>query len=160
VIEPDDFFSGSTNGSRRDACRPLNRRDSGKHRLFCNLKRRGVDFIASLAAAWDEHSSVVVGAALFHPPDVAEVSQCQTATPSQWATAPGAPSGEAVASVAAPSCLLSLSAAALSKRSSRHDSTTGLGGATVSARDAALLLPPRGRSASRAYWSCPALSDT
>jgi hypothetical protein len=67
----------------------------------------------------------------------------RTTTPSRWATAAGAPSGEAVASVAATSCLLSLSAAALSKRSSRHDSTTGLGGAAVSASDAALLLPPK-----------------
>ena len=38
--------------------------------------------------------------------------------------------------------LASPSAAALSKRSSRHDSTTGIGGATVRASDAALLLPP------------------
>ena len=34
-------------------------------------------------------------------------------------------------------------AAALSKPSSGHDSTTGLGGAAVTASDAALLLPPR-----------------
>ena len=38
--------------------------------------------------------------------------------------------------------LASPSAAALSKRSSRHDSTTGIGGATVRASDAALRLPP------------------
>jgi hypothetical protein len=48
------------------------------------------------------------------------------------------------------SCLLSLSATALSKRSSRHDSKTELGGATVSASDAAVL-PPQ-QPSSRAPW--------
>ena len=86
--------------------------------------------------------SVAGGAGLLHPPDDAESAGPRTATPSQWATARAGPSGDAVTSVAATSCLLSLSAAALSKPSARHDSTTGLGGTAVSASDAALLLPP------------------
>ena len=52
--ETEDFSFGSTNGSRQDACRPLNRLDPGKHRLFCNPERRGVDFRSGLAAALDD----------------------------------------------------------------------------------------------------------
>ena len=54
VTEIDDFSCGSTNSSRRDACQPQDRSDTGKHRLFCNLERRDVEHIASLAAAQDE----------------------------------------------------------------------------------------------------------
>lgn len=52
------FCFGSPDGSRQDACPPLNRLDADKHGLFRNLERRGVAFIAGLAAAADEdHSS-------------------------------------------------------------------------------------------------------
>ena len=89
-------------------------------------------------------SSVVGGAGLLHPPDGAEVGRGQDRKPdARLPSASVAPSGEAAASPRATSCLLRLSAAALSKRSSQHDSTTGLGGATFSASDTALLLPPR-----------------
>jgi hypothetical protein len=51
ATEIDDFSVYSANSSRQDACRPPNRSDTPKHRLFCNLERRAVEFIASLAAA-------------------------------------------------------------------------------------------------------------
>jgi len=51
VTETKGFRFGSTTGIRQDACRPLNRPDPGKHRLFCNPERRGVAFIGGLAAA-------------------------------------------------------------------------------------------------------------
>jgi hypothetical protein len=38
VTTPDDSWCGSANGSRQDACRPLNRRDLGKDRLLYNPK--------------------------------------------------------------------------------------------------------------------------
>jgi hypothetical protein len=36
----------------------VNRREPGKHRLFCNPEKRGVTFIAGLAAAADEMGEV------------------------------------------------------------------------------------------------------
>jgi hypothetical protein len=45
------FCFGSKNGSRHDACQPVNPRDPGKHPRFCNPERRGVALIARLAAA-------------------------------------------------------------------------------------------------------------
>ena len=64
-------------------------------------------------------SSVVGGAGLLHSPDVAEVGRGQDRhAVAEGRTAAGARSGEAVASAAATSCLLSLNAAALSKRPS------------------------------------------
>jgi hypothetical protein len=47
----EDLSFSSTNRSRQDACPSLNRPDPGKHRLFCSPERRGVAFIAGLAAA-------------------------------------------------------------------------------------------------------------
>ena len=89
--------------------------------------------------SWTSTSSVVGGADCCTRPTAQKSTGARTATPSRWATAAGAPSGEAVANVAATWCLLRLSAAALSKRSSRHDLPTGLGGADV------LCQPPSAR---------------
>jgi hypothetical protein len=63
VTEIDHFSFRSANGSRRDASRPLNRTNAGKHRLCCNLGKRGVEFIADLALASDEHQAFRVMAA-------------------------------------------------------------------------------------------------
>jgi hypothetical protein len=54
AMEIDYFSFVSGNSSRQDACRPLNRRDPRKRELFCNPERRGVEFIADVAAARDE----------------------------------------------------------------------------------------------------------
>ena len=69
----------------------------------------------------------------------------RTATPGGGTTAAGARSDKAVASAAATSCSLRLT---LRRSASGHRRafTTGLGGATVSASDAAMLLPPSSRS--------------
>ena len=36
----------------------MNRRDPGKHPRFCNPERRGVAFIAGLAAAYDDQQEI------------------------------------------------------------------------------------------------------
>jgi hypothetical protein len=54
VTKIDDFSFGSANSRRHDACRRLTSRNPGKHRLFCNPERRGVEFIARVAAALDD----------------------------------------------------------------------------------------------------------
>ena len=54
LAEIDDFSVGRANSSRDGACQPVNRRDPGKHRLFRNPDRPGVEFIAHLAAALED----------------------------------------------------------------------------------------------------------
>jgi hypothetical protein len=54
VTEIDDFFFASANSSRRDGCRLLDRHDPSKQGLFCYPERRGVEFIAGVAAARDD----------------------------------------------------------------------------------------------------------
>ena len=51
VREVADFSFPSAKRSRRDACQPLDRQDPGKRGLFCYPKRRGVEFMAIVAAA-------------------------------------------------------------------------------------------------------------
>jgi hypothetical protein len=51
VTEFDDFSFASANSSRRDACRRLDRHDPSKQGLFCYPERRGVEFMAGVAAA-------------------------------------------------------------------------------------------------------------
>ena len=83
-------------------------------------------------------SSVVVGAVLLHTAEGAEVDRGRDHDGARGATAAGAPWGEAAASAEATSRLLSLNAAALSKRAS--DGRTHR--ATANARDHALLIRP------------------
>ena len=54
VTQIDHFSFRSANGSRRDACPAAESADAGKHRLYCNLGKRGGEFIAHLAPASDE----------------------------------------------------------------------------------------------------------
>ena len=54
VGEIDDFSFASASSSPRDTCRPLDRHDPSKHGLFCYPDRRGVRFIAGVAAARDD----------------------------------------------------------------------------------------------------------
>jgi hypothetical protein len=153
----DELLLRQRESTRRDACWPLDRHDPGQHRLFCYPERRGVEYTAGVAPARDEHQQ--------------RRGRRGTAAPARRRRSRPGPRprrrrdgrprpvlrrGEAAASVAATSCLLRLSAAPLSKRSSRHGSTTGLGGAAISPSDAALLLPPMSghRSASTRTIAC------
>jgi hypothetical protein len=101
---------------------------------------------SGLCDGLDEHQQRRGRRGTAAPPDGAEVGRGQdrdaVATGDRGRCSVGRSSSERRGD-AATSCLLRLSAAPLSKRSSRHDSTTGLGGAAVSPSDAALLLPPR-----------------
>jgi hypothetical protein len=54
VSEIDDFSFASANSSRRVACRPLDRHGPSKQDLFCYPERRGVEFMAGVAAARDD----------------------------------------------------------------------------------------------------------
>jgi hypothetical protein len=55
VTDVGDFPVCGAISSQQDACRALNRRDPGKHRLFRNPERPGVRFIARVARASDEN---------------------------------------------------------------------------------------------------------
>jgi hypothetical protein len=54
ATEIDGFSFGSANGSRRDACRPLNRRTPASTGAPAIPRNEGLDFIPGLAAARDE----------------------------------------------------------------------------------------------------------
>jgi hypothetical protein len=90
---------------------------------------------------WTSTSSVVGGAGLLHPPDDAEVGRGQDCDAVAMATAAGAPSGEAVASVAATSCLL--------RPSAPRPSATGRRGTTRRPSSAEQSAHPTPRCCSR-----------
>ena len=64
VGEIDDCSFASASSSPRDTCRPLDRHDPSKHGLFCYPDRRGVRFIAGVAAARDDERRCVAGLCL------------------------------------------------------------------------------------------------
>src|SRR5207248_7646773 len=126
---------------RRD-CRSTRRKERSAiwSRTSALLALQVLGRSGSTLMSWTRRSHLVSSARLLHPPDVAEVGRGQDRVSSRRATAAGAPRSESGSERRGDTVLAQLVRRGAQQAPVSHGSTTG---AIASARDAALLLPPK-----------------